>query len=147
MANNSSGARSVLYGKTIDHVLEQTVVLSDGSIAHFREIAARLKSRTRRHARSRVLSDRAAPRVASTPPKSTAAIRRCCAASAATTSTSSPIPSKPVNLAKIMVGSEGTLGVVLEAKLQSGAAAESQGRDGDRLRGTAGSARGRAGRF
>ena len=28
----------MLYGKTIDHVLEQTVVLSDGSIAHFREI-------------------------------------------------------------------------------------------------------------
>jgi FAD/FMN-containing dehydrogenase len=29
MSNNSCGARSVLYGKTIDHVLEQTVVLSD----------------------------------------------------------------------------------------------------------------------
>jgi FAD/FMN-containing dehydrogenase len=27
MANNSSGARSVLYGKTIDHVLEQEVML------------------------------------------------------------------------------------------------------------------------
>ena len=27
MGNNSSGARSVLYGKTIDHVLEQTVAL------------------------------------------------------------------------------------------------------------------------
>jgi len=39
MANNSSGARSVLYGKTIDHVLEQVVALSDGSIVHFREIA------------------------------------------------------------------------------------------------------------
>ena len=38
MANNSSGARSVLYGKTIDHVLEQTVLLSDGSIVQFREI-------------------------------------------------------------------------------------------------------------
>src|SRR5579863_8110360 len=38
MANNSCGARSVLYGKTIDHVLEQTVVLSDSSIVHFREI-------------------------------------------------------------------------------------------------------------
>jgi len=38
MANNSAGARSVLYGKTIDHVLEQTVVLSDGSIVEFREI-------------------------------------------------------------------------------------------------------------
>src|ERR1700736_1719475 len=39
MANNSAGARSVLYGKTIDHVLEQTVVLSDGSIAEFRDLA------------------------------------------------------------------------------------------------------------
>src|SRR3984885_603018 len=38
MGNNSCGARSVLYGKTIDHVLEQTVALSDGSIVHFREI-------------------------------------------------------------------------------------------------------------
>src|SRR5204863_4292037 len=38
MANNSSGARSVLYGKTIDHVVEQQVVLSDGSLAHFRAL-------------------------------------------------------------------------------------------------------------
>ena len=38
MANNSSGARSVLYGKTIDHVVEQHVVLSDGSVAHFRPL-------------------------------------------------------------------------------------------------------------
>src|SRR6185312_12505674 len=38
MANNSAGARSVLYGKTIDHVLEQTVILADGSIAEFREL-------------------------------------------------------------------------------------------------------------
>ena len=33
MANNSSGARSVLYGKTIDHVRTQQVVLADGSTA------------------------------------------------------------------------------------------------------------------
>src|SRR5437867_10391307 len=38
MANNSSGARSVLYGKPIDHVLEQTVALADGSVVQFREI-------------------------------------------------------------------------------------------------------------
>ena len=38
MANNSSGARSVLYGKTIDHVIEQEVVMSDGSLAHFRAL-------------------------------------------------------------------------------------------------------------
>src|SRR5687767_15373757 len=38
MANNSSGARSVLYGKTIDHVIEQHVVLADGSVAHLRPV-------------------------------------------------------------------------------------------------------------
>jgi FAD/FMN-containing dehydrogenase/Fe-S oxidoreductase len=32
VANNSSGARSVIYGKTIDHVLALKVVLADGSL-------------------------------------------------------------------------------------------------------------------
>jgi FAD/FMN-containing dehydrogenase len=46
IANNSSGARSVYYGKTIDHVLEVDAVLSDGSLVHLgplddRELAAR----------------------------------------------------------------------------------------------------------
>lgn len=31
MGNNSAGARSIVYGKTIDHVLTQTAILSDGS--------------------------------------------------------------------------------------------------------------------
>ncbi|MCZ6905002.1 MAG: FAD-binding oxidoreductase, partial [Acidobacteria bacterium] len=39
MANNSSGARSLVYGKTIDHVLEQHAVLADGSIAHLRSLS------------------------------------------------------------------------------------------------------------
>jgi FAD/FMN-containing dehydrogenase len=37
VANNSSGARSVVYGKTIDHVLGMEVVLSDGSVARFED--------------------------------------------------------------------------------------------------------------
>ena len=41
IANNSSGARSVLYGKTIDHVLELDTVLSDGQVAHFRPLGPR----------------------------------------------------------------------------------------------------------
>src|SRR5262249_48117997 len=32
VANNSSGTRSVVYGKTLDYVLELTVLLADGSI-------------------------------------------------------------------------------------------------------------------
>ena len=35
IGNNSCGAHSVLYGKTLDHVLEVDVVLSDGSRARF----------------------------------------------------------------------------------------------------------------
>src|SRR5437899_4223953 len=38
ISNNSSGARSILYGKTIDHVLELEVVLADGQLARFRAL-------------------------------------------------------------------------------------------------------------
>src|SRR4029078_13649533 len=38
VANNSSGTHSVILGKTIDHVLELTVLLADGSIVHARPL-------------------------------------------------------------------------------------------------------------
>ncbi|MGH2538281.1 MAG: FAD-binding oxidoreductase, partial [Candidatus Promineifilaceae bacterium] len=38
VSNNSTGAHSILYGMTADHVLEAKVVLSDGSQAHFRPL-------------------------------------------------------------------------------------------------------------
>src|SRR5262245_23581894 len=40
VANNSAGARSVIYGKTIDHVLALDVILSDGTLASLRPVAA-----------------------------------------------------------------------------------------------------------
>ena len=33
VSNNSTGAHSILYGMTADHVLETNVILSDGSTA------------------------------------------------------------------------------------------------------------------
>ena len=92
MANNSAGARSVLYGKTIDHVLEQRSLLVR---RQRRRISARCRATEiagGRYARSRLLSHRAAPGVASTPTKSTAAIPKSCGAWAATISTNSSDP-------------------------------------------------------
>ena len=37
-SNNSTGAHSILYGMTADHVLEMNVLLDDGSAAHFRPL-------------------------------------------------------------------------------------------------------------
>jgi FAD/FMN-containing dehydrogenase/Fe-S oxidoreductase len=116
MANNSSGARSVLYGKTIDHVLEQTVLLSDGKISHFREIARAeiptgesLEATCYRAVLS--LASEHAAEIARRYPK---VLRRV----GGYNLDEFTDRSKPVNLAKIMVGSEGTLGIVLEAKLR-----------------------------
>jgi len=36
IANNSCGAHSVVYGRTVDHVRELTVVLADGKVVNFR---------------------------------------------------------------------------------------------------------------
>ncbi len=40
IANNATGAHSILYGMTADHLLEADVILSDGSLATFKEQGA-----------------------------------------------------------------------------------------------------------
>jgi FAD/FMN-containing dehydrogenase len=74
MANNSCGARSVLYGKTIDHVLEQTVLLSTAASC----TSARCRAaKCRRASRSkRLVTARCSDSHASRPRKSTAATRK-----------------------------------------------------------------------
>jgi FAD/FMN-containing dehydrogenase/Fe-S oxidoreductase len=118
MANNSAGARSVIYGKTIDHVLEQHVVLSDGTVAHFRpldqrelnEICGResLEGRCYREVRNTVGAcveeiERRYPRV----------LRRV----GGYNLDAFAAPDQPFNMARLIVGSEGTLGVIVEAKI------------------------------
>ena len=41
VGNNTCGAHSVIYGKTLDHIKELDVVLSDGRPAHFHSLEAR----------------------------------------------------------------------------------------------------------
>ena len=116
MANNSCGARSVLYGKTIDHVLEQTVILSDAGIVHFREIPrAEIPSGdTLEAACYRTVLGLAREHAAEIERRYPKVLRRVMGYNLDEFTDQE----KPVNLAKIMVGSEGTLGVVVEAKLR-----------------------------
>jgi FAD/FMN-containing dehydrogenase/Fe-S oxidoreductase len=118
MANNSSGARSVMYGKTIDHVLEQEVVLSDGSVVHFRPLGpagvdAICQQDTLEAACYREVRRLATTHAAEIDRRFPKVLRRvggynldCFVDS-----------DQPFNLARMIVGSEGTLGVVLEAKI------------------------------
>lgn len=118
MANNSSGARSVLYGKTIDHVLEQEVMLSDGSIVNFGPLApdaweARCQGDSLDavvHRMVRRLGTELKEEVERRYPK---VLRRVGGYNLDDFVDSS----REMNMARMMVGSEGTLGVVLEAKI------------------------------
>src|SRR5213079_2192451 len=39
VGNNSSGTKSILYGKTVDHILEAKVLLADGTELHLQELS------------------------------------------------------------------------------------------------------------
>lgn len=116
VANNSSGARSVLYGKTIDHVLELTVALSDGSVVDFREIprSETPQGETLEATCYRTVLDLASTHAAEIDRKFPKILRRVSGYNLDEFIDSS----KPVNLAKLIVGSEGTLGIVLEMKVR-----------------------------
>jgi FAD/FMN-containing dehydrogenase/Fe-S oxidoreductase len=119
IANNSAGARSVMYGKTIDHVLEMQMLLSDGTFAWFRPVTggaldsmsdgATLEARCYREVRR--LARECASEIECRYPK---VLRRV-----GGYNLDEFVDSKrPFNLAKLIVGSEGTLGIVVEAKVK-----------------------------
>jgi FAD/FMN-containing dehydrogenase/Fe-S oxidoreductase len=118
IANNSSGARSVLYGKTIDHVLELDVILSDGTNATLRALDAEGLDRAcaadtlagRCHRTVREVAQSRHEEIAARFPK---VMRRV----GGYNLDEFTDQAKPFNLAKIIVGSEGTLALVASAKV------------------------------
>jgi FAD/FMN-containing dehydrogenase len=119
MANNSSGARSVVYGKTIDHVLEQHAVLSDGRVSHLRplsptELATACLGDGIEAEVYRVVPRLAVQHAEEIERRFPKVLRRVGGYNLDELTK----PQRPVNLTKIMVGSEGTLGIVVEARIR-----------------------------
>src|SRR5262249_39386283 len=132
IANNSSGTHSIIHGKTIDHVLELRVVLTDGSVIEARPLdAAELDAKCGQenlegrcyHAARRLAVDNA-EEIERRYPK---ILRRVggynldslvAACGFAQEPTKPQAARQPFNLVPLFVGSEGTLGGVVAAKLR-----------------------------
>ncbi len=144
IANNSSGTHSLLYGKTIDHVLELKVLLADGTMAHLRpldeaELEAKCRQQDLEGEGYRTVLRLAAEHADEIERRFPKILRRVGgynldwfrraelrkepgyvgAETRPLTRLGSPQDSPNLfNLAHLFVGSEGTLGLVLEAKLR-----------------------------
>jgi FAD/FMN-containing dehydrogenase/Fe-S oxidoreductase len=137
VANNSSGTRSVIYGKTIDHVAELRVLLTDDSIVQLQpldraawEASAALPSLA--GAGYRIIQRLAQEQAAEIERRFPKILRRVGGYNLDWFTTNGPADAvKPLlsperntahcsspNLAHLFVGSEGTLGITLEAKLR-----------------------------
>jgi FAD/FMN-containing dehydrogenase/Fe-S oxidoreductase len=124
IANNSCGARSVLYGKTIDHVIELKTVLSDGSLVHLGpltelQVEAKYAQADREGACYRVIRRLAGEHAEEIDRRFPKILRRVGGYNLdefVDERVRSPGGFR-FNLARLLVGSEGTLGVTVEAKL------------------------------
>ncbi len=118
ISNNSSGARSVIYGKTIDHVLELEVALADGSVAHLRPLdlpalEAACAGDSLEATCYRAIRHLAATHADEVARRFPRVLRRV----GGYNLDEFVDPLKPFNLAKLIVGSEGTLALVLSARV------------------------------
>ncbi len=132
VGNNATGSHSILYGMTADHVLETNVYLSDGSAAHFGPIEGSLsegalEAKTRISGLEGQIYQAISQLVAN--PENQAAIqaatprhwRRCGGYNLDRITQGDFTFQSPqdgrFNLAKLICGSEGTLGVISEMKM------------------------------
>ena len=117
VGNNSSGTKSILYGKTVDHVLEARVLLSDGTELSLKEFSAEaFKQKAEQHTREGEIYrnfleaiQRNKEEIKQRFPK---VMRRV-----GGYNLDEFVYTDRWNLAKLITGSEGTLAVTLELKL------------------------------
>jgi len=118
LGNNSAGAHSIAYGLTVDHVLELTVLLSDGAQVRFADVTPEELEVKRRQSGleghiylevSRLIAEHRDEILARYPK----ILRRVSGYNL-----DQFVRDKPFNLARLAVGSEGTLVAVVEAKMR-----------------------------
>ena len=117
LGNNSSGTKSILYGKTVDHILEMKVLLADGTLMQLKEespdsYAEKANSDSRIgkiYNGVKEIIDTHRDEIEDKFPK---VMRRV-----GGYNLDEFIYTDRWNLSKLIVGSEGTLGTILEAKL------------------------------
>ena len=117
IGNNTCGAHSVIYGKTLDHVKELDVVLTDGTQTYFRplqphELEAKLSGRGLESDIYRGVRRIAQENTAEIRAKYPNIMRRVSGYNL-----DEFLVDDPFNMTRMVVGSEGTLCVVTEAKL------------------------------
>ena len=118
IGNNSAGAHSLTYGKTLDHVMELTVLLADGSEVLLKDLsldAVEKKGRAdtiegRAYREVFRLAQQHKSEILSRYPK---IMRRVSGYNL-----DEFIKPQPFNLSRMLVGSEGTLATVVEAKMR-----------------------------
>jgi FAD/FMN-containing dehydrogenase/Fe-S oxidoreductase len=119
IGNNSAGAHSVLYGRTVEHLRGLDVVLADGQAVRLEEGAAAGDARVR-DLTERVLAivDDVAPEIDGRFPRTQRRVNGYnLDLLLAQQRASTPGTSDRVNLAHLLCGAEGTLGVTVEAEL------------------------------
>ncbi len=118
IGNNSCGAHSLIHGKTIDHVLELEVVLADGTQTTFKPVE---EAEYRHKAAQKDLEGRIYCQVQRLTRENREEIQqrfpRVMRRVSGYNLDEFIHPDRPFDLSKIVVGSEGTLCVVVEAKL------------------------------
>src|SRR5262245_2515587 len=119
IANNSSGTRSVVYGKTLDYVQSVTALLSDGSVVEMSPLdAAQLDAKCGQSNLEgrcyRTVRNLAAQHAAQIERRYPRILRRV-----GGYNLDEFVPGKePFNLSRLLVGSEGTLALILDATLR-----------------------------